>query len=824
MRFNMFPFKRIIGKVCHIGTLSPAVKEVSKKGAPRRCQAGRSMVEMLAVLAIVGVLSVAALAGLTYAMNKIRANDTMRDVNLWALRATETEQTFPVGQTIPTDDIGYKSTHGYDIAAVAAGDNLFAVEVIGLSDKVCRLLLDMAASSYVVEATNDGMGNGTQFDGTDTSICQTKPTLYFYFDRNMNKPTDVCLPACANDETCCNNACYPTDGLCGSLCACPDGTECKGDGLCCLPNSEPCNGTCCPASQICMNGTCSCPEGASINEEGQCVCPSGSMLVDNRCQSVLCTGSGSNYTCTDINGNRCGTGCNEDGSTCWVGHCQNYCPSGTIYKYLPSINYYGCAQPTTGVDCYFINGNTYRCLKDGQFCGSQCQASGQNCQTGDCQNLCPAADSNGNSIEWNYSNRIAAYACINAATHMTCGKSYDRIECYKDDIYCGFCDFAGENCTINTCSECKDNQEKVCPIDNPSCSESEKVCPESNCPAGTTWTQKGNYYVCERPDGFYCYPIEKLYWRCNTPDGKICGRCYEGSGHSCQIGLCEDACPDNLTYTYAAQTAYGCYHAATGVTCYPYNLYNDSYTCVKNNLQCQTGCTDYYATGCPLCLSDVTCPEGTLINDAKDTCTNPQTDVVCSILGTNARTCMKDNFYCGSGCDLNGENCTRGLCTDSCPAGTTWRSVPPAGLYGCVSTSSPSVACYKSGNSFTCYKDWTQCGTNCTDYTGAGCSDCQVDETVDCPEGTTYQPTTGLCASPDNTMGCVQNNGTWECVTCATGSTYGDLGNGQMGCINDNGTKCYLDGDAFTCLKDDVICGTGCTQTGTGGTCDTGCG
>ena len=144
--------------------------------------------------------------------------------------------------------------------------------------------------------------------------------------------------------------------------------------------------------------------------------------------------------------------------------------------------------------------------------------------------------------------------------------------------------------------------------------------------------------------------------------------------------------------------------------------------------------------------------------------------------------------------------------------------------YGCVCDTSPMIACYKQNNAFTCFKDNSSCGTNCTDYTGAGCTACQVDETVDCPEGTTYQPTTGLCASPDNTMGCVQNNGTWECVTCATGSTYGDLGNGQMGCINDNGTKCYPDEDAFTCMKDDVICGTGCTQTGTGGTCDTGCG
>ena len=39
---------------------------------PKRSQFGRSMLEMLGVLAIIGLLSVAALAGFTYAMNKPR--------------------------------------------------------------------------------------------------------------------------------------------------------------------------------------------------------------------------------------------------------------------------------------------------------------------------------------------------------------------------------------------------------------------------------------------------------------------------------------------------------------------------------------------------------------------------------------------------------------------------------------------------------------------------------------------------------------------------------------------------------------------------------
>ena len=51
---------------------------------------GRSMVEMLGVLAVIGVLSVAGITGYRYAMEKYRSNDIVYEVNLratdvWAL-------------------------------------------------------------------------------------------------------------------------------------------------------------------------------------------------------------------------------------------------------------------------------------------------------------------------------------------------------------------------------------------------------------------------------------------------------------------------------------------------------------------------------------------------------------------------------------------------------------------------------------------------------------------------------------------------------------------------------------------------------------------
>ena len=50
----------------------------------KKFQSGRSMIEMLGVLAIIGVLSIAALSGFTYAMNRHKANETIHDVMLRA--------------------------------------------------------------------------------------------------------------------------------------------------------------------------------------------------------------------------------------------------------------------------------------------------------------------------------------------------------------------------------------------------------------------------------------------------------------------------------------------------------------------------------------------------------------------------------------------------------------------------------------------------------------------------------------------------------------------------------------------------------------------
>ncbi|MDY6407100.1 MAG: hypothetical protein SPL08_00150 [Pseudomonadota bacterium] len=54
-------------------------------------ESGRSMVEMLGVLAIIGVLSIGGIAGYTLAMNRYRANEILNAAALVSIAATSAE-------------------------------------------------------------------------------------------------------------------------------------------------------------------------------------------------------------------------------------------------------------------------------------------------------------------------------------------------------------------------------------------------------------------------------------------------------------------------------------------------------------------------------------------------------------------------------------------------------------------------------------------------------------------------------------------------------------------------------------------------------------
>lgn len=121
-----------------------------KQFQQKQSQSGRSMVEMLGVLAIIGVLSVGAIAGYRYAMNQYKANETINDVLIWAATVRGIHdyqnQAKNAGE-YEFSSLGTTTKTGYPIYAdIQSEDNaigLFQIVVENVPNEVCQRIIEM---------------------------------------------------------------------------------------------------------------------------------------------------------------------------------------------------------------------------------------------------------------------------------------------------------------------------------------------------------------------------------------------------------------------------------------------------------------------------------------------------------------------------------------------------------------------------------------------------------------------------------------------------------------------------------------------------------
>ena len=121
-----------------------------KQFQQKQSQSGRSMVEMLGVLAIIGVLSVGAIAGYRYAMNQYIANETINDVLIWAA----TVRGIPDYQNLAKNageyefsSLGTTTKTGYpiyaDIQSEDWANGAFQIVVENVPNEVCQRIIEM---------------------------------------------------------------------------------------------------------------------------------------------------------------------------------------------------------------------------------------------------------------------------------------------------------------------------------------------------------------------------------------------------------------------------------------------------------------------------------------------------------------------------------------------------------------------------------------------------------------------------------------------------------------------------------------------------------
>ena len=210
-------------------------------------ETGRSMVEMLGVLAIIGVLSVGGIAGYTSAMNKHRANDTVQRLMRRAVIISSQKQ---LGQRATLS--GFDNNDGAYAISLSAGEAAssptFTLQAANVPEDVCQKLLDLSWPSATLSPKT--CASGTQ-------------DITFTFNNDLsegeveteNWPTAVGIEdfatTCSVGEKACVPDFYSSDSVYLRV-------VCKGEG-----SIEDVSGTTAYADSLCTTEfRCSNPDGA----------------------------------------------------------------------------------------------------------------------------------------------------------------------------------------------------------------------------------------------------------------------------------------------------------------------------------------------------------------------------------------------------------------------------------------------------------------------------------------------------------------------------------------------------------------------------------
>lgn len=241
---------------------------------------GRSMLEMIGVLAIIGLLSVGALFAYRYAVDKYQANEIINAEQFVAFHIVDGVEN-PNHIVIP-DDIKMP----YEIEAEILENNVFGVYILDVPERICKAILTSAPKTLKL-AVND-----TFYEGNG-DICTEPATVRFYHNLDASQQENVCPSACDSNEVCILGKCCAKTKACAGTC-CPDdadGNPLKcADGKCVCEDDDkaldatnhcvctPREGSHCLTSSA-KGDACvctSCQDGYILTEDGECeekTCP-----------------------------------------------------------------------------------------------------------------------------------------------------------------------------------------------------------------------------------------------------------------------------------------------------------------------------------------------------------------------------------------------------------------------------------------------------------------------------------------------------------------------------------------------------------------------
>ena len=455
-----------------------------------KTQSGRSMIEIIGVLAVMGVLSIAVLYLYPYLVAHHKSNETWNDVLVQAtvVQTSHTDDTFAAikivdGEELPsliTSEEFETSAVGYPMEVYKTNDVQFIVQVDNVDYDACEIMLKK--HSLVPDAIEVG---NVKFEPIQENydICGTSgtKTMYFYFGFCNGDINAVCDGGCGENFECFCGRCWcPIVGADAQTCQCPknyevikgecvcptgdlttedvccpkgehaDGEICCEDGqynskgICCEDGDYNSNGVCCPADLfddgetnrwIEQNGECVCNQEYLNCQNGlvpnadctACVCPTGDLTTDGKC---------------------CPVGRHADGELCCLeGDYNSYgvcCPTDEIYatvskKCCPKERY------NSYYDRCCLPGETYAskswsCCPDERYNSSKktCCLEDQHASFGVC---CPTGQEYYSDL-----NACCAEENYNPEDGICCQYGYDAVnkvcKCpdgWSEGIHKGYC-------------------------------------------------------------------------------------------------------------------------------------------------------------------------------------------------------------------------------------------------------------------------------------------------------------------------------------------------------------------------------------------------
>ena len=513
----------------------------------RLAEYGRSMVEMLGVLAIIGVLSVAGMMGYRYAMTMYRANETVHEINLRAYAIA------PIADNNTTDpeepeivmEMGNITNLGYPIMAYWLEDpKYFEIEVQNVPVDECKMILRTEWALPIIMKVGD-----LAYDG-NTSICDglteageptTTAVMIFQYGAHLE---DDMLPyqECYSDDDCASKcARCSAEGVCVSICG--SNERCRQDILTgsqvCCTSDRWAGPYCCPST---MNGYC-------CNVAGDQCCPWFKPLIDKNGNCYTCeeeTGvdvTGVNENCNacpnrEVWNNKCvlpcgeneirGTNgkcysCDEKNAVSMFGIAKEICIQKCPNRMLAGQNDWYCSLPCTENTFMDAYGNCRSCAEEKNInvdsvSHDGCERCSNRYKSGSyCILNCSTNEIRGDDGKCYSCSKETAIFMFGAAKEICTQKCPNRIPAGQNDWYCSIP--CAENTFMDGYGNCRScDEEKNISVDSVSHDGCER-CPNRklvggrycilDCPRDEVRGDDGTCYSCSEENAIYMYGAAK---------------------------------------------------------------------------------------------------------------------------------------------------------------------------------------------------------------------------------------------------------------------------------------------------------------------------